>query len=101
MTPDTYSIVGGNPTIAKDPNAVLDYSMDWSAWLAVAGDAIQSASWTVTGGVSVNSSSYTATSTAAFISGGTAGTTATATCRITTVGGRTEDRTIYLTVQDR
>lgn len=101
MTTETYEIVAGNPTIKKDPNATLDYSIDWSNWLAIIGDTIATAAWTVTGGLSVVSSSYTTTATSVYLSGGTAGTTATATCRITTAGGRIDDRTIYLTVQER
>ena len=32
-------------TFLKDPDAVLDYSVDWSKWLA--GDQIQTSAWLV------------------------------------------------------
>jgi len=32
-------------TFIKDPDAVLDYSVDWSKWLA--GDQIQTSAWSV------------------------------------------------------
>jgi hypothetical protein len=32
-------------TFLKDPDAVLDYSVDWSKWLA--GDQIEASAWSV------------------------------------------------------
>lgn len=84
----------------KDPNAVLDYQWDWSSWLPT-GDTISSATVTASSGLTVASSSYTSTAVTAWLSGGTAGTEYTVTCRITTARGRTDDRTIEITVQDR
>jgi hypothetical protein len=37
----------------------------------------------------------------AWISGGTVGQAAAATCRITTAGGRTDDRTLTFTIKER
>ena len=85
----------------KDPNAVLDYTFDWSAWLAPIVDSISTAVFTLTGGLVQVSKTNTATTATIFVSGGTVGTPATISCRITTAGGRTEDRTIKLTVIDR
>ena len=36
------------PTAQKDPNAVLDYSVDWTAWLLDVADTIASATVTAT-----------------------------------------------------
>ena len=83
----------------KDPAAVLDYQIDWSSWLGV--DTITSSSWTASTGLTVDSDSNTTTTATVWVSGGTAGTTYQLTNRITTAGGRTDERTISLSCQDR
>jgi hypothetical protein len=85
----------------KDPNAVLDYRFDWTAWLLPLLDTITSVTWVTSGGVVVDSSTHTTTTATAVVSGGTAGTDAGVTCRIVTAGGRTDDRTITLKILDR
>ena len=85
----------------KDPNAVLDYQWDWSPWLP-AGDTIATADVTVTAGdVAINSESNTTTTVTAWISGGTENTPADLTARVVTAQGRTDDRTIHLTLLHR
>jgi hypothetical protein len=84
----------------KDPNAVLDYQFDWSAWLPV-GDTIVSHTATVSTGLTKDSSANTTTSVTIWLSGGTAGTTYTAACKIVTTQGRTDERTIQIQVVDR
>lgn len=84
----------------KDPNAVLDYAFDWAAWLA--GDTIANSAWTVTGGgVSVSSASNTTTTATVFLSGGIEGSEATISNRITTAGGRTQDKTAVVPIASR
>jgi hypothetical protein len=83
----------------KDPDAVLDYRWDWSAWLD--DDTIDTHQVTVAGGVDLDSDSSDDTSVTAWISGGTHGDTATATARVTTTQGRTDDRTITLSIRQR
>ena len=83
----------------KDPNAVLDYTVDWSEWLD--GDTISTSSWTVATGLTKASDSKTSTAATAWLSGGTVGVTYEATNRIVTAGGRTEDRTIYIMVMEK
>lgn len=90
----------GKASIVKDPDAVLDYSWDWSDWLDDIGDSIASANVLVSG-VTKDSQSVSAGVVTAFLSGGTRDTYATATCRIVTAGGRTEDRTFTLKIRDR
>lgn len=85
-------------TFTKDPEAVLDYSIDWSRWLA--GDQIVTSTWTVDGLEKV-SDTQTATKTTVWLRGGTAGESYTVTNRITTSGGRTDDRSFLVRVEDR
>ena len=88
-------------TYKKDPHAVLDYLFDWEAYLTPVTDTIASVTFILTGGLVEVSKANTATKATIFVSGGTAGTPATITCRITTAGGRIDDRTISLTIVER
>jgi hypothetical protein len=98
---DTYTIVGAKVTIKKDPNATLDYPFDWSEWLDAISDTINAVVWTLDPTLSLVSSSFTAVTATPFISGGTVGTTVSVACKITTVGGRTDERTIWLKIVQR
>jgi len=101
-TTETYNVANpAKPTIAKDPNAVLDYSWDWTDWLAPMTDAISSFTVLASSGLTVVSSAVDAGIVSAFLSGGVLGAVETATCRIVTTGGRTDDRTIYLRIVER
>lgn len=76
----------------KDPQAVLDYVFDWSDWLGA--DTITGTpTWAVPSGLTKDSQSNTTTTATAIISGGTAGDDYKIACKITTVGGRTDERT--------
>jgi len=86
-------------TFAKDPNAILDYAVDWSRWLA--GDEIATSEWTVSSGLTKVSDSKTTTKATVWLSGGTAGQSYTVTNRITTTGGRTEERSFTIRVEER
>lgn len=84
----------------KDPDAVLDYTWDWSDWLGA--DTITGApTVTVPSGITKTSQSNTTTTVTAWLSGGTVGTTYDVICRIVTTGGRTDDRTIRIEVTER
>lgn len=85
----------------KDPNAVLDYTFDWGPWLAPLLDTIVSVVWVPGEGLTIGSTSFTPTTATAFVSGGVEGTTPSLTCRITTAGGRTDDRSISLKIINR
>jgi hypothetical protein len=86
--------------IAKDPDAVLDYTIDWTAWLADSGaDTIASSSWTVPAGLTQNNATRSAAKTTIWLSGGTLGATYRITNRIVTSGGRTAERSFDLVVQ--
>lgn len=86
-------------TFAKDPNAVLDYSIDWTRWLA--GDQIAASEWIVPFGLTKMADSKTATSATVWLSGGTVSQSYTVTNRITTAAGRTEDRSFTIRVEER
>lgn len=88
----------GRPFIDKDPNAVLDYSIDLTDWLGT--DSIASVTATGTD-VTVNSAAHAGKIITAWLSGGTIGATATCRFRWTTAEGRTDDRTIYLKIKER
>lgn len=99
MTIQTFK--GSKPTIVKDPDAKLDYSWDWTAWLALISDTIASHLITAEAPLSVVSHSDDGHIVSAYVSGGTAGATHSLACRITTVGGRIDERTVYLKIQER
>ena len=85
----------------KDPDAVLDYTVDWGPWLTGIADTIATVTWLPDAGLTVVSDSNTATTATAFVSGGTVNTIKSLTCRVTTAGGRTDDRTISLKILNR
>jgi len=84
----------------KDPSAVLDFTLDWSSWLA-SGETISTSTWTVPTGLTKDSSSNTATATTVWLSGGTAGQFYPYVNRIVTSQARTDERTIVVGVRDR
>jgi len=85
----------------KDPDATLDYTFNWLPWLAPISDTITDVEWVPDEALTVESSSNTTARATAFVSGGTAGETLRLTCRITTAGGRIDDRTIILKIVNR
>lgn len=77
--------------LVKDPDSVLDYRVDWSAWLPP-GDLLLDAQWITTGALGVEQSAISDTAAVAWLSGAsTEGTRNTVANRITTAAGRTED----------
>ena len=86
-------------TFTKDPNAVLDYTIDWTRWLA--GDQVATSEWLPSTGLTKMADTKTASSATVWLSGGTAGQSYTVTNRITTTGGRTEDRSVTIRVEER
>ena len=86
----------------KDPAARLDYTWDWSAWLAEITDTISSATVTVPAGLTaVGSPDVTDTAVTQRISGGALDDAYTMVCQITTVGGLIDERSIHLTISNR
>lgn len=85
----------------KDPDATLDYTVNWADWLTPIADTISTVTWIPGAGLTVVSQSNTATEATAFVSGGTLDDSHILTCRITTTGGRTDDRSITLKIVNR
>lgn len=80
----------------KDPNAVLDFAINWTTWLN--GDTIATSTFTVPSGITKDSQSNSTTIATVWLSGGTEGQAYDVLNRITTAGGRTEDKTIMIYV---
>ena len=86
-------------SFVKDPDAIKDYEIDWATWLGT--DTIATATWTVATGITKTTDSKTTTAATAWLSGGTAGADYSVACKITTAGGRTDERTITILVRQQ
>lgn len=86
----------------KDPDASLDYSIDWTYWLT-GSEVIDESTWQSLDGVTIESSSYTDKITTVYVSGGKANTVCRLTNTITTnsIPARIDQRTITLLVKDK
>jgi hypothetical protein len=85
-----------------DPNAKLDYSVDWSSWLG-AGETISTSTWTVASGITQATPAPSATDSVAtiWLTGGTVGSHYEITNHIVTNQGREDDRTMVVQVSER
>lgn len=102
MTAFIYPSSSSIPYIDKDPNDVLDYTVDWETWLGA--DTITGTpSWAIdpSGELSIASQANTTTTATVFLSGGTAGDTYSVRCRIVTTGGRTKDQSFLINCVER
>lgn len=81
---------------AKDPDAKLDYVLDWSTWLA--GDTIAQSEWIVPTGLSLVTHGFDATTATIWLAGGTAGELYAITNRITSAAGRIDDKVMLVRV---
>jgi hypothetical protein len=91
------------PRRLHDPDAVLDYPVDWSDWLT-GGDTIVSAEVFPPTGITVGSVDVHPTVVIAWLSGGVpsvSGTKYDVRYHIVTAQGREDDRTITLVVKER
>ena len=80
----------------KDPDAVLDYKMDWTAWLGET-DVIVASSWEVDSDeIVVDSDSFTDTDTTVWLSGGLNRKKYLITNSIETDDGRKDDRSFLI-----
>jgi hypothetical protein len=103
MTPEALA------TYKKDPAEVLDYSIDWTQWMASADTIANSgaSTWALhadapsgltLSGAAVSGSLLIAT---VFVSGGRIGENYTLTNTITTLQGRTKVASILIQIEDR
>ena len=81
-----------------DPDAIIDYVIDWTQWLD--GDNIATSAWSIANATESSTANTTKTATV-FISAAKAGKVVTMRNRITTTGGRTEDRTLRANVREK
>jgi hypothetical protein len=86
-------------SFVKDPAAVLDYTIDWSPWLAE--DAIVTSTWVVEGDVELSDDVVYSSITQVWASGGTEGTLADLTNHVVTEDGREDERTIRLILRQQ
>lgn len=91
----------GRATVIKDPGARLDYVWDLRDWLADVSDAVADYDVLVSGGLVRQSQNELGGVVTAWLSGGSVGAEASATCRVTTAGGRIDERTIWFRIQER
>jgi hypothetical protein len=89
------------PTFLKDPDALLDYHIDWTAWLA--GDTLAASVWMPEDPtrITLTLPGMTATHTTIWAGDGAAGDVIEATNSILTTEGRAEDRTIRFMITNR
>ena len=86
----------------KDPAALLDYTWDWSEWLAEVADTISAATVTLPAGLTaIGAHVVGASAVTQRVSGGTLDDAYTMVCQITTTGGLIDERLIYLTINNR
>ncbi|HEU0119019.1 MAG TPA: hypothetical protein VFQ91_00715 [Bryobacteraceae bacterium] len=78
----------------KDPNATLDFVVDWTAWLD--GDMISAVTWMVPVGITKTTQNNTDSTATVWLSGGSAKAVYPITCRVSTTAGRIEDFTFEI-----
>lgn len=83
----------GSCLASKDPDATLDWVVDYQDWL-VLGDSITQSVWTPEDGITVAADSFTTNSTTVTLSGGTAGKIYRVVNRVTTSNGLVDERTL-------
>lgn len=93
-------------TFTKDPDAVLDYTVDWTDWLG--DDTISSVTWTITpddtlAGIQEDTvlSSADAVSATIGLTGGTADRDYIVGCHIVTGDNREDERSFTVLVRER
>jgi hypothetical protein len=82
----------------KDPEAILDYSWDWTDWLGP--EEVITTQDVVAEGVLAETPTCSGGIVTCRLSGGTIGVSASATCHITTSAGQADDRTIHLVIRE-
>jgi hypothetical protein len=85
----------------KDPDAVLDWSFDWTAWLNTPAESISTSTFSATPGIVLGTTSNTPTGATVWLSGGSDGRPYTVTNQIVTSQGRTDNRSVTIRVQNR
>jgi hypothetical protein len=85
----------------KDPDASLDFAVDWgTSWLEE-GDSIVASEWSAEEGITIDSEDLDGPKAIVWLSGGSTNRTYRVTNRITTAAGRVDDRSIHIRVVER
>jgi hypothetical protein len=84
----------------KDPEAVLDYGIDWEDWLGT-NETITASTWEVQAGIDKDSDSFDNTATVIWLKNGTVGEDYVVTNHITTSANREDDRSMIIKVRAR
>lgn len=84
----------------KDPQARVDFTVDWSRWLAD-GETINESTWVVPAGLELDTQGNLDATATVWLTGGTPRQTYTVTNQITTTEGRVDQRSIYIACTDR
>lgn len=93
----------------KDPNENLDYDIDWAGTVDAPGrafgDALASSVWAITGNddtvLVIGITSFSTTIAKVWLSGGTLKVNYKLTNTVTTVGGRTMEKSGYLLIKEK
>ena len=86
-------------TFQKDPDEVLDYTVNWADRL-LSGETISTSTWIVASGITEDSDSQTSDATTIWLSGGSAGTTYDILNRIVTSDSRTYEQAFRINCVD-
>jgi len=84
---------------AKDPDELLDYSIDWTARLD--GDTLSSVEWLLPSELTEDHKSQSGAVATIWLRGGTLGILHIVTCRVTTAGGRIMDQSALIKIITR
>jgi hypothetical protein len=90
----------------KDSEATLDYILDWSQWLSK-GDTISLSNWSVTvdsgdsNPVTIEQQTFSTKQSVVWVSGGNSERHYKLINTITTMQGRTDQRSLFLSIRDR
>ena len=84
----------------KDPDAILDYVIDWSDWLTGT-ETISTSTWIVPSGITEESSSNTTTTATIWLSSGTVPLGYKVVNRIVSSDNREDDRSIFIRIKDK
>lgn len=87
------------PDFVKDPDSTVDFPFNWKAELGA--DTIFTSEFLLPDGLTLVSESNTTNTATPFVSGGSVGLIYRIVNRITTIGGRTYDKTAYVLVAEQ
>jgi hypothetical protein len=89
----------GLPYWDKDPTAEKDYIVDWTTWLA--GDTVSAYVVTVQNGLTKIADQRAGAVVTTWLGGGTRGKDYKVTVRVTTAGGRIDERSFIIRVREQ